>query len=154
MLSSELLSKFDIVKEEAKILSTQDLMNQVNEKIEQNEASAVPSFHKDEEEEEITDAEVSLLEMQVQENSKDKTVRAIGWSSSFNRAHGYSFVHFKKLRRAEGVRMSHRAIMNRLSWQWEEFPFESGEMRVFKISMTFVIPLQRFLDRYFKDIVW
>lgn len=34
--------------------------------------------------------------------------------------------------------MSHRAIMNRLSWQWEEFPFESGEMCVFKTSMTFV----------------
>jgi acyl-coenzyme A synthetase/AMP-(fatty) acid ligase len=38
----------------------------------------------------------------------------------------------------KGVRLSHRIIMNRLYWQWQEFPFNEDEKCVFKTSLTFV----------------
>ncbi len=39
----------------------------------------------------------------------------------------------------KGVRLSHAAILNRLEWQWERFPFSSTEkICVFKNSITFV----------------
>lgn len=38
----------------------------------------------------------------------------------------------------KGVRLSHRAVLNRLSWQWKQFPFIPTEKCVFKTSLTFV----------------
>lgn len=38
----------------------------------------------------------------------------------------------------KGVRLSHRTVMNRLSWQWHEFPYIEDEKCAFKTSLTFV----------------
>jgi non-ribosomal peptide synthetase component F len=39
----------------------------------------------------------------------------------------------------KGVRLSHAAILNRLEWQWERFPFSSTEkICVFKTALTFL----------------
>jgi len=38
----------------------------------------------------------------------------------------------------KGVRISHRAIMNRLNWQWKTFPYTDDERCVFKTALTFV----------------
>lgn len=38
----------------------------------------------------------------------------------------------------KGVRLSNRAIMNRLQWQWQNFPFVPEDRCVFKTSLTFV----------------
>lgn len=38
-----------------------------------------------------------------------------------------------------GVRLPHSAVMNRLQWQWETFPFSSTErICAFKTATTFV----------------
>lgn len=66
------LSKFDIVKEQAKVLSTQDLMNQVNGKMEQDSA-ADHSAEDDEEEGDTTDAELTQLDIQMKDNNNSKS---------------------------------------------------------------------------------
>ena len=38
----------------------------------------------------------------------------------------------------KGVRLSHRALLNRLIWQWKQFPFCNGDIGCFKTSLTFV----------------
>ncbi|KAK8740652.1 hypothetical protein OTU49_002633 [Cherax quadricarinatus] len=38
----------------------------------------------------------------------------------------------------KGVRLSHRAIFNRLSWQWKTFPYQTQEVCCFKTALTFV----------------
>ncbi|XP_055325900.1 beta-alanyl-bioamine nonribosomal peptide synthetase ebony-like, partial [Sitodiplosis mosellana] len=39
----------------------------------------------------------------------------------------------------KGVRLSHAALMNRLQWQWETFPYSSTEsIGIFKTALTFV----------------
>ncbi|XP_069937156.1 beta-alanyl-bioamine nonribosomal peptide synthetase ebony-like, partial [Cherax quadricarinatus] len=38
----------------------------------------------------------------------------------------------------KGVRLSHRAILNRLSWQWKTFPYQGQEVCCFKSALTFV----------------
>ncbi|ODM90538.1 Mycosubtilin synthase subunit C [Orchesella cincta] len=38
----------------------------------------------------------------------------------------------------KGVRLSHKAIFNRLKWQWDQFPFIPTEKCVFKTALTFV----------------
>lgn len=41
--------------------------------------------------------------------------------------------------RCTGVRLPHRAVYNRLNWQWNRFPYgETERMCVFKTSLTFV----------------
>ncbi|CAL8104235.1 unnamed protein product [Orchesella dallaii] len=38
----------------------------------------------------------------------------------------------------KGVRLSHKAVLNRLQWQWDQFPFIPTEKCVFKTALTFV----------------
>lgn len=38
----------------------------------------------------------------------------------------------------KGVRLTHRNIYHRLSWQWRVFPYKSGEVCCFKTALTFV----------------
>jgi len=39
----------------------------------------------------------------------------------------------------KGVRIPHRAVLNRLQWQWRVFPFEEDEQScVFKTALSFV----------------
>ncbi|ODM89984.1 Mycosubtilin synthase subunit C [Orchesella cincta] len=37
----------------------------------------------------------------------------------------------------KGVRLSHKATLNRLEWQWDKFPFAPSEKCVFKTALTF-----------------
>ncbi|XP_050686170.1 zwittermicin A synthase ZmaJ-like [Eriocheir sinensis] len=38
----------------------------------------------------------------------------------------------------KGVRVPHRALLNRLAWQWHTFPYQQGEVCCFKTALTFV----------------
>ncbi|KAK4313336.1 hypothetical protein Pmani_015324 [Petrolisthes manimaculis] len=38
----------------------------------------------------------------------------------------------------KGVRVSHRAVLNRLAWQWSTFPYQKDEVGAFKTALTFV----------------
>ena len=38
----------------------------------------------------------------------------------------------------KGVKLSHRAVLNRLCWQWQTFPFNKEDTGCFKTSLTFV----------------
>ncbi|XP_042871573.1 putative acyl-activating enzyme 19 [Penaeus japonicus] len=38
----------------------------------------------------------------------------------------------------KGVRLSHRAVLNRLAWQWATFPYQKEEVCCFKTALTFV----------------
>ncbi len=38
----------------------------------------------------------------------------------------------------KGVCITHRSVMNRVSWQWEEYPFHQNEAACFKTSLLFV----------------
>lgn len=38
----------------------------------------------------------------------------------------------------KGVRVSHRAVLNRLTWQWLTFPYQKDEICCFKTALTFV----------------
>ncbi|CAL4162707.1 unnamed protein product, partial [Meganyctiphanes norvegica] len=38
----------------------------------------------------------------------------------------------------KGVRVSHRAALNRLTWQWQSFPYQKDEVCCFKTALTFV----------------
>nr|XP_045596856.1 mycosubtilin synthase subunit C-like [Procambarus clarkii] len=37
----------------------------------------------------------------------------------------------------KGVRLSHRALLNRLAWQWQTFPYQKEEVCCFKTTLTF-----------------
>ncbi|XP_069163773.1 beta-alanyl-bioamine nonribosomal peptide synthetase ebony isoform X2 [Procambarus clarkii] len=38
----------------------------------------------------------------------------------------------------KGVRLSHRALLNRLAWQWQTFPYQKDEVCCFKTTIIFV----------------
>lgn len=38
----------------------------------------------------------------------------------------------------KGVQITHRMAMNRISWQWDRFPFQSGDVGCLKTSLLFV----------------
>ncbi|XP_045108560.1 tyrocidine synthase 3-like isoform X2 [Portunus trituberculatus] len=38
----------------------------------------------------------------------------------------------------KGVRVPHRAVLNRLAWQWRTFPYQPAEVCCFKTALTFV----------------
>ncbi|KAG7156499.1 Mycosubtilin synthase subunit C-like [Homarus americanus] len=38
----------------------------------------------------------------------------------------------------KGVRISHKAVLNRLAWQWSTFPYQEDEVCCFKTALTFV----------------
>lgn len=37
--------------------------------------------------------------------------------------------------RPKGARITHRAILNRLEWQWETFPYKADDICCFKVKL-------------------
>lgn len=117
------VTKFDIVKEQVKIMSIQDLMNQAAERKAQEEALPEEILQEEEEEESLPLKE-PLEPLPGPANLAERTAVVLYTSGSSGEP--------------KGVRLSHRVLLNRLNWQWEQYPYNINEICVFKTSMTFV----------------
>ncbi|CAL8104517.1 unnamed protein product [Orchesella dallaii] len=100
---SNVLGKFEGVKNLTKILSTDELCKKF-ERISKN-------------------GEVNIRTFEVDENLNDTAIVLYTSGSSGE---------------PKGVRLSHKAILNRLQWQWDQFPFIATEKCAFKTALTFV----------------
>ncbi|ODN00557.1 Integrin beta-PS [Orchesella cincta] len=107
------VGKFGIVKEQMKVVTIQDLLTLVGEKGSETEVGPVS-----------TSSKIAFSPLPGLPIVADRTAVILYTSGSTGEP--------------KGVRLGHRAVMNRLSWQWQEFPYTPDEVCAFKTSLTFV----------------
>ncbi|CAL8104334.1 unnamed protein product [Orchesella dallaii] len=107
------VGKFGIVKEQNKVVTVQDLLTQVAEKSSETEAGPAS-----------TSSKLAFSPLPGLPIVAERAAIILYTSGSSGEP--------------KGVRLGHRAVMNRLSWQWQEFPYTPDEVCAFKTSLTFV----------------
>ena len=51
----------------------------------------------------------------------------------------------------KGARILHSAVLNRLMWQWEKFPYQPNDVCAFKVSMYQILSFQ-FIVKAYKNV--